>query len=151
VSTARFVTILNGVHTLDAVSAHSTGCTDTRNLVVDSLDDIGAPVFFRREPGLWCPCAFRSGSPTTPCAVAEVTGGFLEDLPAPLHPPPHAGHHDTGDTGSTGAGAATTGRVADRTTGWINHCPRLDRHYQVTLHARSSAKSPAYYDDSTAA
>jgi transposase len=64
---------------------------------------------------------------------------------------------DNGDTGSTVAGAATTasvpvdivagpkpGRgfvvppprwVAERTTGWINHCRRLDRHYQVTLNA----------------
>jgi transposase len=45
--------------------------------------------------------------------------------------------------------------VVERTNGWINHCHRLDRHYEVTLTAHevssSSAKSPYYYGDSTAA
>ena len=38
--------------------------------------------------------------------------------------------------------------VVERTNAWINHCRRLDRHYEITLVAH---KSPYYCDGSTAA
>ncbi len=84
---------------------------------------------------------------------------------------------DNGYTGSTVADAAAKARVhvdvvcgpkpghgfivelrrwvVERTNGWINHCRRPDRHYEVTFpptkDSSSSAKSPYYSDDSTAA
>jgi transposase len=46
---------------------------------------------------------------------------------------------DKGYTGSTVADAAAKAGVSrwvvERTNGWINHCRRLDRHYEVTLAA----------------
>jgi transposase len=45
--------------------------------------------------------------------------------------------------------------VVERTNSWINHCRRLDRHYEITpTHTKvssTSAKSPYYPNDSTAA
>ncbi|GFG75503.1 transposase [Mycobacterium botniense] len=34
------------------------------------------------------------------------------------------------------AGSSCTHWVVERTNSWINHCRRIDRHYQTTLAAR---------------
>ena len=45
--------------------------------------------------------------------------------------------HDAQEANGSEAGFQVQPRrwVVERTNGWINHCRRLDRHYEVTLTA----------------